>query len=89
MGLILTIKVTSEGLRQVNEQKIKLTQFQSATEQCQLKVVEETEQVKLLEEEVKQQEQDFKTLFDKEKSLETQVRDLEHKVPKRPRARMG
>lgn len=89
VGFILSIKVATEAQRQINEQKIKLTQFKSATEQCQQKVAEEEAQIQELENAVKEQEQDFKTLFEKEKSLETVVRDLERKAPKRPRARMG
>ncbi|MFT5367313.1 MAG: hypothetical protein ACI8V2_002271 [Candidatus Latescibacterota bacterium] len=83
VGLFLTIKVTTEGLRQVNEQNLKLTQFQLATQQCQLKVAEDTEHVKLLEEEVKQQERDFAAVADKENSLKSQVRELKEKAPKR------
>ncbi|MGA1196621.1 MAG: hypothetical protein ACO36I_09010 [Candidatus Latescibacterota bacterium] len=89
VGLILTVKVTTDGLRQLNEQKIKLNQFQAATEQCQLKMTHEAEEVNQLEKDVKQQEQDYASLSDKEKSLQTQVRDLEQKLPKRPRAKVG
>jgi hypothetical protein len=87
VGLILTVKVTTEGLRQVNEQKIKFAQFQLATEQCQLKIAKEVGEVKLLEDAVKQQDQDYKSLSDKEKSLETQVNDLERLAPKGTRVK--
>lgn len=87
VGLFLTVKVTTEGLRQVNEQKIKLSQFQVATEQCQSKIDKEMEEVKVLEDQVKQQEQDYKNLADKEKSLSTQVSDLEKKAPSRTRVK--
>jgi len=89
VGIILTLKVATEAQRQINEQKIKLTQFQSATEQCQQKVAEEETELQELEKSVKEHEQDFKTLYEKEKSLETVVRDLERKAPKKQRARMG
>lgn len=89
VGFILSIKVATEAQREINAQKIKLTQFKTATEQCQQKVAEEEAKVQELEKSVQEQEQDFKTLFEKEKSLETVVRDLERKAPKRSRARMG
>lgn len=89
VGLILTIKVTTEGLRQISEQKLKLTQYQSAITQCEEKAHKENQDVEQLEDMVKQQEQDFKHLSDKEKSLETRVRDLQNRLPKRPKARMS
>ena len=89
VGLILAVKVVTEGMRQLNDAGVKLDRFKLTTEQCLIKTKEETEKMKQLETTVRELEQEYQTLADKEHSLEAQVNELQQQMPQKPKARIG
>ena len=82
VGLVLTVKVVTEGLRHINDSQVKLDRFRLTTEQCLIKTKEETEKMKELEGLVRELEHEYQTLADKEHSLEVQVYELQQGLPK-------
>ena len=88
VGVGLTFKVVSDGLREVNEFKGKLTQYRAASEQCHLKTVDVDTKSQKVEALVSDLKSEVKTLDEKARSVDLRVRSLKKKLERGKRKKM-